>query len=72
MFKDNKTGEEFAGTSNVWLKRLGLVILIIGIFPAVASNNPGIFIIIIFLVLLFALITYGISFLKDFFKSFFK
>lgn len=34
MFRDEKTGKDFAGNQNPWLKRLGLVIVIVGIVPA--------------------------------------
>lgn len=34
MFEDGN--KEFAGSRNVWLKRMGLIILLVGLFPELA------------------------------------
>ena len=71
--KDIKAPVEHTPSSflsqNVWLKRLGLVILIIGMFPAFYSKNMGTFEIILFVVIGLAVVTYAIKLIKGFFKS---
>ena len=56
-------------SQNVWLKRLGLVILVIAMFPAFYSSNMGVFGIILFVVAGLAVVTYAIKLIKGFFKS---
>lgn len=55
-------------TKNVWLKRLGLFILIIGLYPTILSTNE---INIIFKILIgFAITAYVIKHIISFIKSF--
>ena len=55
-------------TKNVWLKRLGLFILIIGLYPTILSPNE---INIIFKILIgFAITAYVIKHIIGFIKSF--
>lgn len=55
-------------TKNVWLKRLGLFILIIGLYPTILSTNE---INIIFKILIgFAITAYIIKHIIGFIKSF--
>lgn len=55
-------------TKNVWLKRLGLFILIIGLYPTILSTNE---INIIFKILIgFAITAYVIKHIIGFIKSF--
>lgn len=56
---------------NVWLSRLGFIILIIGMFPEVAELFPDKTYFIIKWVIIFSIVAYGINLLKYFVKSFF-
>jgi uncharacterized membrane protein len=56
-------------SQNVWLKRLGLIILIAGLFPAFYSEHMGLFGIILFVVIGLAIVTYAIKLIKGFFSS---
>ena len=56
-------------SQNVWLKRLGLLILLCGLFPAVYIAHKGILVTIGMVVIILAIVTYFIKQLKDFFKS---
>lgn len=63
--KENKSN------GNVWLKRLGLLILIGGMFPDVLLTYPEESYNIIKWVVIFAGVAYGISLIKYFIKGFF-
>jgi uncharacterized membrane protein len=57
-------------SKNVWLNRLGLVILLVGMFPAIAAENTILTVIIITSVVIFALIAFFIKIIRAFFKTF--
>lgn len=71
--KDNKTTCEHTPSpflsQNVWLKRLGLVLLVIGLFPTLYSKNTELFITILVVVIGLAIVTYVVKLIKDFVKS---
>lgn len=64
--------EDKKDEGNVWVKRFGLIILIIGMFPDVVFTYPDESMLIIKWVVIFAAITYGISMLKYLLGGFFK
>ena len=75
--KDNRNdlqGPDPFISQNVWLKRLGLFILIIGLFPGffpgLFPESPDIVEKIFRFLLIAAIVTYGIKQLKDVIKSF--
>lgn len=57
-------------SKNVWLKRLGLVILVIGMYPALAIKNSTLFIIITTCIVIFAIIAFLINIIRAFFRTF--
>ncbi|MFW6243149.1 MAG: hypothetical protein ACOC2W_03225 [bacterium] len=68
---DNNDKVLFRGTQNVWIKRLGLIILLLfsGVFNAIPGGTEIIVpLIIVFIV--FAVIAYIIKMIRGFFKSF--
>jgi ABC-type xylose transport system permease subunit len=58
-------------TKNVWIKRIGFIILVVGLFPALLSDHKGIVTIIFIFVVVMAVITYFTKHIIDFFKSFY-
>lgn len=72
MFKDKNTGKEFAGTNNIWIKRLGLLIIVIGLFPVFAAKYWSEINLIGKWIIIFAITAYVITQVKGFFKSIFK
>lgn len=71
MWRDKKTGMEFAGSDNVWLKRLGLFIVIVGCFGEYLLKDNDMLVNILLLLVLFTIITFVIKFTISFLKSFF-
>ena len=71
MWSDGK--REFAGSQNVWIKRLGFFILVIGLFPAIAiqywDEVEVVGKIIIFSIIASYVIYHVRGFLKSIFKS---
>ena len=62
--------KEFGGTKNIWIKRFGLLILFIGIFPLLAAKYWIEIEIIGILILIGAIVSYVIYLLKNTIKSF--
>ena len=56
-------------SQNVWLKGLGLLILIVGMYPTLFKENDGIFYILFVVVIGLAIVTYGVKLIKGLFKS---
>jgi hypothetical protein len=59
-------------SQNVWLKRLGLCILIVCMFPSLLTNHEFGVVLIFKLVIFFAAVAYLIKLVKGFFKSLFN
>jgi hypothetical protein len=70
MWSDGE--KEFAGTQNVWIKRLGLLVLVIGLFPAFALKYWGQIEVLGKWVIIFAIASYVIYHIRGFLKSIFK
>lgn len=72
MFKDEKTGKEFAGTQNPWIKRLGLVLLIIGMTTPFWKERPtllaGVLLFFIVSAIIWGIIRYIIVGIKNLVK----
>lgn len=64
--------EEKKDGGNVWIKRFGLIILIVGMFPDVVFEYPKESVLIMKWVIIFAGVTYGISLAKYLIGGFFK
>lgn len=56
MFRDEKTGKDFAGSQNPWLKRLGLFFLIIGCTAPYWKEHTTAFSIILIVIVVLAVI----------------
>lgn len=69
---DNGNKREFAGTQNVWIKRLGLLILGIGLFPAIAAQYWDQIEVVGKWIIIFAIASYVIFHVRGFLKSIFK
>jgi hypothetical protein len=69
---ENGKKTEFAGTQNVWIKRLGLLILGIGLFPALALQYWDQIEIVGKWIIIFAIASYVIFHVRGFLKSIFK
>jgi len=73
MFRDEKTGQDFAGSQNVWLKRLGLYIIIVAVFSSFFKAHIILFFVILFTILGLAILRYlGRGFIQFFKDLFFK
>lgn len=70
MSDDKK--QEFGGSQNVWIKRLGLLILIIGLFPKLAITYWDKIELIGKWIIIFIIISYVLFHIKGFLKSIFK
>lgn len=72
MFRDEKTGKEFAGSQNPWIKRLGLFLLIAGLTIDYWKEHTLLFmilfIVIIILAVVWGIIKFFVSDIKDLFK----
>lgn len=72
MFKDKKTGKDFAGSQNPWIKRLGLFLLIAGLTIDYWKEHSLLFmilfIVIIILAVVWGIIKFFVSDIKDLFK----
>jgi len=64
--------QEFEGTQNVWIKRLGLLILVVGFFPAFAIKYWDQIHFIGKWIIIFAIASYVIYHVRRFLKSIFK
>jgi hypothetical protein len=56
-------------SQNVWLKGVGGIILLIGLFPEFYKSNNGTLNFILLTVIFLAVVTYGVKLIKGFFKS---
>ena len=63
---------EFAGTQNVWIKRLGLLFVFVGLFPALAVQYWDKVELVGKWVIIFAIASFAIYHIRGFLKSIFK
>jgi len=63
--------KDFAGTQNVWIKRLGLLIIGIGLFPALAIQYWDQIETVGKWIIIFAIASYVIYHVRGFLKSIF-
>lgn len=70
MFKEDN--REFAGNKNPWLKRIGLLILLIGLFPSLATMYWEEVNSVMKWLIIFTAIAYVIYLIKTFIKDFFR
>jgi len=56
-------------TQNVWIKRLGLFILVIGMFPVIYASHPAAVVLIGTTIVVLAVVAYAIKFIRELFKS---
>ena len=72
MFKDEKTGKDFAGSQNPWIKRLGLFFLIVGLSANYWIEHQALFmtilIVIILLAIVWGILKFFVRDIKDLFK----
>lgn len=72
MFKDEKTGKDFAGTQNPWIKRLGLFFVIIGLSLEFWTKHPILLVVIILVIILLAIVWGVLKFVASDIKDLFK
>jgi len=63
--------KEFAGTQNVWIKRLGLLIVFVGLFPALAVQYWDKIEFVGKWIVIFAIASFAIFHIRGFLKSIF-
>lgn len=72
MFKDEKTGKDFAGSQNPWIKRLGLFFVIVGLSFDFWTKHPILLVVILLVIILLAIVWGILKFfvrdIKDLFK----
>jgi len=64
--------KEFAGTENVWIKRFGLLLLGVGMFPVIAAQYWDQIHFVGKWIVIFAIASYVIFHVRGFLKSIFK
>jgi len=69
---DENGHTEFEGTQNVWIKRLGLLILVVGFFPTFAVMYWDQIHFVGKWIVIFAIASYVIYHVRGFLKSIFK
>jgi hypothetical protein len=69
---ENGNTKEFAGTQNVWIKRFGLLIVIVGLFPVFAATYWDQIHFIGKWIIIFAIASFAIFHIRRFLKSIFK
>lgn len=73
MLKDNNIGESFIGTQNPWIKRLGLYIIIVGVFADFFKQHIILFFFILFGIIGLAILrVIGVGIVQVFKDLFFK
>lgn len=69
---DENGHTEFEGTQNVWIKRLGFLILMVGLFPAVAATYWDQIHFVGKWIIIFAIASYVVFHVRGFLKSIFR
>jgi hypothetical protein len=59
-------------SQNVWLKGIGGIILLLGLFPQIYVGHESFVVKVFKIVIFLAILTYGIKLIKMFFKSIWK